>query len=631
MNPELYSCKEMSADSEELARQLTALTERVAQLEAELRQIRRGASAARSQQGGSSPEPASPVLMNPSLMSPEPAGGRERSAAAARGSMPRDARPSLESRIGSQLFNRIGILALLIGAAWFLKFAIDKQWIGPLARVLIGVGAGLGLIGWSEWFRAREYKAFSYSLKALGTGILYLSLWAAYTLFALIPAPAALLAMVLVTATNAWLCWRQNSEVLAFYAAAGGLLTPLLLWSAESQEVTLFGYLLLLDLAVLALVALRPWSRLVLAAFAGTAVYSVGWYVQHYTPAALGLTTFFVVVFFLLFSAAPQLLRNLRLATGAVRLTVEDNLALLLLPLLNALLAFAELYALLSEPVSTSLRPWVAFGFAAFYLGMVYVTRMSWLVGTPARLRDTYLLLSGVAFTGAIPLAVSGRWIAVGWSAESVLLLSLALRVPVLSRRMLAWLGTSVLGLAFTATITLNSALHGDVRMLWNARFATYLVGVAAGVAVSAMAARAMRDAGGVAELVPEWRSAGLLASWGATVLLMIGVCLEIGSYWTGQAQLTQASRVIDEQFSYSAWTMAFGAGLLAAGFWRKLAMLRWQGLVLLALSIGKVFLFDLRELSQGYRIGSFLGLGALLLAVSFVYQRDLLGLRKQV
>jgi uncharacterized membrane protein len=63
-------------------------------------------------------------------------------------------------------------------------------------------------------------------------------------------------------------------------------------------------------------------------------------------------------------------------------------------------------------------------------------------------------------------------------------------------------------------------------------------------------------------------------------------------------------------------------------GFWRRSAFLRWQALVLLAITIGKVFLWDMNQLSQGYRILSFLGLGALLLAVSFVYQRDWLNLR---
>jgi len=63
-------------------------------------------------------------------------------------------------------------------------------------------------------------------------------------------------------------------------------------------------------------------------------------------------------------------------------------------------------------------------------------------------------------------------------------------------------------------------------------------------------------------------------------------------------------------------------------GFWRRSACLRWQALALLAVTIIKVFLFDMNVLSQGYRILSFLGLGALLFAVSYVYQRDWLKLR---
>jgi uncharacterized membrane protein len=79
---------------------------------------------------------------------------------------------SLESRIGSQWFNRIGILAVLIGVAWFLKMAFDNHWIGPLGRVLIGLLAGAALIGWSERFHRRGYAVFSYSLKAIGSGTL---------------------------------------------------------------------------------------------------------------------------------------------------------------------------------------------------------------------------------------------------------------------------------------------------------------------------------------------------------------------------------------------------------------------------------------------------------------------------
>ena len=147
--------------------------------------------------------------------------------------------------------------------AWFLKLAIDNHWIGPAGRVIIGLIAGAALIAWSERFRRRGFAAFSYSLKALGSGILYLSLWAAYGLFALISSSTAFGAMIVVTAFNGYMCWVQNSELLALYAIVGGFSTPLLLSNGENHEVTLFSYLLLLNVAVLVLRA----SALVEAAF----------------------------------------------------------------------------------------------------------------------------------------------------------------------------------------------------------------------------------------------------------------------------------------------------------------------------------------------------------------------------
>ena len=62
---------------------------------------------------------------------------------------------SLENRIGSQWFNRVGILAMLNGVSWFLKLAFDNHWIGPLGRVFIGLLAGAARIAWSERFEKR--------------------------------------------------------------------------------------------------------------------------------------------------------------------------------------------------------------------------------------------------------------------------------------------------------------------------------------------------------------------------------------------------------------------------------------------------------------------------------------------
>jgi uncharacterized membrane protein len=116
-------------------------------------------------------------------------------------------------------------------------------------------------------------------------------------------------------------------------------------------------------------------------------------------------------------------------------------------------------------------------------------------------------------------------------------------------------------------------------------------------------------------------------------LLTLLAVGWEIHSFWWarlwhgGDWQQMSEYRMY-AQFTYSAFFMAYGAALLSVGFWRRSAFLRWQALVLLAFSIAKVFLADVSQLSRGFRILSFLGLGALLLAISFVYQRDWLNLR---
>ena len=83
-------------------------------------------------------------------------------------------------------------------------------------------------------------------------------------------------------------------------------------------------------------------------------------------------------------------------------------------------------------------------------------------------------------------------------------------------------------------------------------------------------------------------------------------------------------SRSLAQQLALSmAWTL-YATCLLLVGMKREAAMLRWQALALFGFVVGKVFLFDLSFLDRFYRIVSFLVLGAVLLGVSFFYQRKL-------
>jgi uncharacterized membrane protein len=529
---------------------------------------------------------------------------------------------SLESRIGSHWFNRVGILAILIGMAWFLKLAIDNHWIGPAGRITFGLIAGATLIAWSERFRSRGFAGFSYSLKALGSGILYLSLWAAYGIFALISSPVAFTAMIVVTAFNGYICWVQNSELLALYAIVGGLSTPLLLANGENHEVSLFSYLLLLDLAVLVLVALRPWSRLLFGAFTGTVLFFLGWSIRFYSDAQFARTTFFLSIFFLIFAFAPRLVR---LPDEKETLSRADSLAIVGMPLLNAALGFLGFYGLLESTGAAWAHPWVAVAFGAFYLLILRMPRRGVLHESPSPLSALHLTIAVAFLTIAIPLKAHGRWITIGWLIEGGALLWLAMR---LRSNLLRGLALTALLLGLAALIVIHPAV--STRIIFNQRFGTYLVGVLV-FAFVARLAHAGNDES-EPEFVISWPITAAVALLVVNVLILVAVGWEIHNYWwlvrySGDWAVKREYRMY-AQFTYSALFMIFGAIQLGIGFWKRSAFLRWQALILLAISIAKVFLVDVSQLSQGYRIVSFLGLGALLLGVSFIYQRDWLSLR---
>jgi uncharacterized membrane protein len=183
-----------------------------------------------------------------------------------------------------------------------------------------------------------------------------------------------------------------------------------------------------------------------------------------------------------------------------------------------------------------------------------------------------------------------------------------------------------VLGLVALITVNPDAA----TTPLFNQRFGTYCVAIGVLVFAALLARKAHAET--EIDREPTWQALAVAAALAVSALILIAVGLEIHNFWwalhwSGDFTRFEQYRMY-AQFTYSAWFMLFGAILLAAGIARRSAFLRWQALVLLAVSIGKVFLVDVSALSQGYRILSFLGLGALLLAVSFVYQRDWLNLR---
>jgi len=528
--------------------------------------------------------------------------------------------PNLESRIGSHWLNRIGISAVLIGVSYFLKFAFDNNWIGPTGRVAIGLLAGIAIVIWSESFRGRGYRVFSYSLKAVGIGILYLSLYAAFQVYSLVPSGVAFVMMLAVTAATAVMAWTQDAEILAAFALIGGFTTPLLLSTGQNREVALFAYVAILDVGALALVILKPWRRLLVLSYAGTLLLYVGWYSSFYDNTQLRLTVGFATLFFAVFAVAPLLARQ-----GESKSSLSESIPLIL-ALVNAAGYFLQIYVMYEE-IDSKATAWFALALAAVYVFLSRQTRAR--AGNPEAARTVDLLHLALAIgfiTVAIPIRLDAHWITMGWFVEAAVLLWVADRVH---SELLNAFAVGALALGVGRLLLIDNFYV--TRPIFNTRMATYAVAIAVLGAVAWYGSRRKDETG---------RTAAAVSVVALNLLALIALSREVADYYAQEmANLTPHGRwdpsewanwqhvKIARDFTYSALWMAYGAMLMVVGFWRRSSFVRWQALALTAFTIGKVFLYDVSALDRGYRIVSFIVLGALLLAISFVYQRDWLRL----
>ena len=461
---------------------------------------------------------------------------------------------SVENRIGSVWLPRVGIVAVLVGVALALKFVYDNHWIHPTARgkIISGLLVGAAVVLWSERFRRKGYDAFSFSLKAVGTGTLYLTLWASFQIYHLLPAWVALVMMIAVTAWNAIMAWAQDSELLMAYALIGGFATPALLGSGGNHEVFLFSYVLAMDVAVLFLVSRKPWQRLLLGSFPGTVIYFVGWYSKFFTADQAGVTGMFAVLLAAPFAAIAL--------TGKQR---DDAAEGVLAPLAAASFLAWTLYSVLQDSGHHAWLPWFAVALAAVYLALMRVRR-------EGVAEAVHLALAVIFLTIAVPLKAEGRWITIGWLAEGVVLVWVAAKmfspeVQPRVRALMRWLGCIALALGVGESL-IFWAQQDAKNSFWNARFATEMAAVAA-LALAAWLARHPKNASeldpATALTPPDWSVIALFSTLVGHVLAPLAVARELTAFWSIGPAVEAGYRQQLNTFSIAAFVMAYAACMI--------------------------------------------------------------------
>lgn len=505
----------------------------------------------------------------------------------------------LETQIAGQWLYRIGLVAMALGVSYFLKLAIDNDWIGPLGQVAIGLLFGTALLASTPTLLKRGHRYFANGMAGLGGTVLYLSLWAGGSYYHLILLGVAFALMTAVTAGMMAVALAMDSQRVAVMALLGGFISPALASSGHNAEVALFSYVAVLSAALLPIAWKKNWRWLDLPALLLTAVWFWLWHAEYYEAARRGVTAGFAALFFLEFLALPS-----------VRAQRDGSASwsdVVLVPL-NAglwLIAFATLFYDARWTLTL-----IAAAMAALHLAVARIV--------PVRegRSEAKLLMAGVALALAsaiVPIRLRGSWITIGWSVEAAVLMWAGFRARLQRARVFAFLLLAISGARVAFLV--GEQFVSDAPPLFNSRFAAEAIAILAfGFAVW-MAARHRDELKWVERMA--FNVAGVLVN-----LLAVAALTEEIRYAFRSTDFTGSRNALAEGLLISLLWVVYASGLMAAGLRQKLASVRWQALALFFIAIFKVFFNDMSYLSGAYRVASSLALGAVLLAVSFLYQR---------
>ncbi|MGL6128913.1 DUF2339 domain-containing protein [Chryseobacterium artocarpi] len=140
----------------------------------------------------------------------------------------------------------IGIFTLVLGIGYFVKYAIDKNWIGETSRAGIGFFTG-ALIIFIGHFLRKNYKTFASIITGGGISVLYFTATIAFREYHLFSQNTAFAITTLITIISIILSYYYKSEVLIIFSLIGGFSAPLMISTGQSNLLLPVGYKTITD------------------------------------------------------------------------------------------------------------------------------------------------------------------------------------------------------------------------------------------------------------------------------------------------------------------------------------------------------------------------------------------------
>lgn len=554
-----------------------------------------------------------------------------------------------------------GIFLLILAAGYFLKLVFDRGWISPLLRCVSGGIVGLAVSGAGWRLHQRGLRIYGAALMGCGAAIAYLAVWAAASLYGLLPDTVALGLMALLSVATFGAAWVVNVEALSAAAVVGAFLAPLVVGRSGNADVLLLYSLFLTG--GLGAVAVKRWRLttfliaiaffvLGFAAANSSSVWQANALMYDVLGTAaglwIGLKRRWAETRFLAFWGGWVMLWAATWGPGASPLVAAGGIVL-------AGVIWGHAWdgptvwpdadddgRLRMESLYFFVTP-LGLRWAIPQLAPAWFARADWAV--PLAIALAYV--AGGYLRRRIPFAVVGSTAALlavlaAWSGVPAVwaLLALGLLWAGLDHRLERADGRWYALLSAGAALVHLLAVDGYARprtapafvdswalSLWLATSAVAALAAGlwrrieprVGATVSRRQARfhySDWDDLPVERLIPAilWVVSGSLLFFGASNEL---------TRFFHQTALTPATAQLAGGLAVSAWWALFAGGLVILGFQRKLKPVRVAGLIVSGLAAAKVLLFDLAELDALYRIGSVFILGLVSLGVAYLYHRQ--------
>ncbi len=327
---------------------------------------------------------------------------------------------SVEYAIATTWLVRTGIIIILCGIAFFLKYSIDKNILPPLGRVSLTMITAMAMLVTGLFLTNKKYHLIGLGLTGGGLATLYFTVFSAFQRYHLIDAKLAFGMMIIITLTAGVLAVRLNAMLVAIFGVVGGYVTPILLSTGTKNLPGLYSYLLLLGLGTLFIARYKYWKLLNVMSFVLTYliyIVTLARFYEHPSDFIVAIT--FGSLFFLLF-ACLTLIRNI--------IRREKITVLELVGMVANLAVFLSVSLWLTNQLGD-----IRYGaIITLALALFYMMQIALFMNMKIKDRNLLLILFGLAsfsLTITFPLLLSGKWITAAWAIQAFIFLWLSHKI----------------------------------------------------------------------------------------------------------------------------------------------------------------------------------------------------------